>query len=377
VRRVFTLAREGYGVGRIAQKLNAEKVPVLGRTEFRGRALLWSVNVVYSVLTNRATIGEYQPHTGRGRDRKPVGEPVPDYYPAVVTADEYNAVRGILSGRATNGRGRRGKHVNLFAGLLKDARTGGSLTAKHYGNRSPVLIPVESRTTAGQPWASFGLKQFEESVRSELVEVQVKDIAPDGSAESRAESLTVQVTDLDALAEKWQAKMDNPNTVDAVAAKLDELAIRRRELVKELAEAQNEAARPLGEVWKQARDAGRALAEDDSGDARERYRAAVRRAVESIWVLVMPGGGVRVAAVQVWFKSGAHRDYLIGYRPARGVQAGEILKPRSFAQPEVGELDLRKPADAKVLEAVLSRLELPRTAGGEDAKAGRESKERQ
>jgi DNA invertase Pin-like site-specific DNA recombinase len=374
VRRVFALAREGYGVGRIAQKLNAENVPVLGRTEFRGRALLWSVNVVYSVLTNRATFGEYQPHTGRHRDRKPTGDPVPNYYPPVVTEDEYNAVRGILTGRATKGRGRRGKHINLFAGLLKDARTGGSLTSKHYGDRAPVLIPVESRTTAGQPWASFGLKQFEESVRSELEEVKVSDIAPgdDSGAAVRVESLAGQFEDLKTLAGKWRAKMDNPDIVDEVAAQLAKIETKRKAVAAELATAQQEAANPVSEVWGQARAAGRALAETADDDARERYRSAIRRAIESVWVLIAPcppNQSARIAAVQVWFKTGAHRDYLIGYIPGHGRVPSKLLKPRSFASAgQVGDLDFRKPDDAAEVEAWLTTVDVPKLVAAIEAK---------
>jgi DNA invertase Pin-like site-specific DNA recombinase len=360
VRRVFALAREGLGVGRIAQKLNAEKVPLLGRTEFRGRDLVWSVNVVYKLLTNRAVIGEYQPHVGsRGPERKPVGEPVKGYYPAVLTEEEFRSVGVLLRTRATNGRGRRGRHVNLYAGLLKDARTGGSLTAKHYGNRSPVLIPVSSRTTAGKPWASFGLKQFEESIRSELVEVQVKDVAPDGGADSEVERLAGELADLDALAATWRARMSNPNLVDEVAKWLDGYAVDRRELVAKLSAAQAESANPLSEAWGQARATGKALTTDDSDDARERYRAAVRRAVESIYVLVRPGGGNRLAAVQVFFRGGRVRSYILGNTPARGVRDGELLKPVSFAAAGIGDgIDLRDPTDVARVEKLLGSLDI-------------------
>jgi DNA invertase Pin-like site-specific DNA recombinase len=350
VRRIFTLARQGLGIGKIARTLNASKVPLLGRTHFRGRPLVWSVNVVYALLTNRATFGEYQPHVGsRGPERKPDGAPVPGYYPAVITEAEYHSVRNILAGRATR-RGRRGNHINLFSGMLKDARTGGSLTYKHVSTRSGVIIPVESRTTAGGPWVSFAAKPFEESIRSELAEVRVTDIAPRGSADEKVESLSGQLADLDALAAKWRAKMDNPNIVEAVAAKLDEIAVERKRLVAELSEAQVLVANPLSESWGAARAAGKALADDDSDEARERYRVAVRRAVDSIHVLFIPGRSIRVAAVQVWFKSGAHRDYLIGYRPARGRLPGETLPPESFASAGLPELDFRKAANVARLE---------------------------
>jgi hypothetical protein len=152
--------------------------------------------------------------------------------------------------------------------------------------------------------------------------------------------------------------MDNPNLVDAVAAKLEEIAVRRKAVAADLAKRQAEAANPVSESWGRARAAGKALADDDSDGARERYREAVRRAVDGIWVVVAPaaGGAPRVAAVQVWFKSGAHRDYLIGYRPARGRQKGETFKPASLIlDAKAGEMDFRKPADAALVARFLAR----------------------
>src|SRR5206468_10529 len=43
-------------------------------------------------------------------------------------AREGHAVGSVIKARSTVGRGRRGSHTNLFAGLLVDARDGGTLT---------------------------------------------------------------------------------------------------------------------------------------------------------------------------------------------------------------------------------------------------------
>lgn len=365
VRRIFRLAREGLGVHRIAVTLNADRVPVMGRTTFKGRAVQWNETVVHSVLKSRATFGEFQPHKGRGSDRQPVGEPVANYFPPVITRAEFDAVRGILSTRKKVGGGRRGRHVNLFAGLLKDARTGGSLTAQHTGNRSPTLIPVGAKQGSGDPWVSFLLKPFEDSLRAELAEVKVKDIADDGGAAERVEVLSGRLAEVESLAAKWRPKMDDPNLVEVVAAKLTELEAKRKALASELAEAQAEAAHPVSEAWGAARVAGKALGQDDTSEARERYRTAVRRVVEAVFVLIMPGQGkqgrapVRVAAAQVLFKTGAVRSYLIGYRPGRGSNGTVTLKPRSFAASGVGDgLDLRKPDHVKRLERQLAEADL-------------------
>ena len=59
-----------------------------------------------------------------------------------------------------NGVCRRGKHVNLFAGLLVDARDGGSYTYQHVGKRS-TLVPVGAKQGHATKWTSFTSSPFE------------------------------------------------------------------------------------------------------------------------------------------------------------------------------------------------------------------------
>jgi DNA invertase Pin-like site-specific DNA recombinase len=364
VRRVFALAREGQGVASIARTLNEEGVPVLGRTTFKGRPVVWTESVVYSLVTSRATTGQYQPCKVSGGKRKPVGEPVRNYYPKAIDQDEFEMVQALLKTRAKVGRGRRGRHVNLFAGLLKDARTGGSLTAKHLVKRSAVLIPVGARNGRGEAWASFPLAAFEEAVLSSLIEVKIEDAQPGEEGNGKVESLAGRLAELEGLLKKWRAKMDRPELVDVVADKLAELERERRTVAEKLAEAQQDAASPFAEAWGQFKTAGQALAADNSDAMRERCRAAIRRVVESVWVLIVPGRpgyGLRICAVQVWFKSGAHRDYLILSRPpkANGIarREGESWS-RSLADLAPGGLDLRQRDHAERLEKALNTIPL-------------------
>jgi DNA invertase Pin-like site-specific DNA recombinase len=366
VRRIFALAGSGLGVMSIAKTLNEEGVPVLGRTTFKGRPVVWSESIVYGILTSRATIGEYQPGKVSGGKRVRVGEPVRGYYPPIIDADEFDAVQALLKTRSKVGRGRRGRHVNLFAGLLRDARTGGSLTAKHLKSRSAALIPVGAKVGRGDPWASYPLVAFEKEVLASLVEVKLEDVQPgEEKGVSKIERLAGRLAELEGLVKKWRAKMDRPELVDVVADKLAELEQERRTVAEKLAEAQQNATAPFAEAWGQFRTAGEALSADNSDETRERCRAAIRRVVESVWVLIMPGRpgwGLRLCAVQVWFKSGAHRDYLILSRPpkANGIarQEGQAWS-RSLADvSKLGALDLRKKKDAVALESVLAEVDV-------------------
>lgn len=75
-----------------------------------------------------------------------------------------------------NGVCRRGKHVNLFAGLLVDARDGGSYTYQHVGKRS-TLVPVGAKQGHATKWASFTSSPFENAILRQLREVPATDIS--------------------------------------------------------------------------------------------------------------------------------------------------------------------------------------------------------
>lgn len=64
LRLIYRLAREGCGVYSDARRPSDDKVPTWGRSPS------WGESVVYSRLTSRAVLGEYQPTTGSGTGGK-------------------------------------------------------------------------------------------------------------------------------------------------------------------------------------------------------------------------------------------------------------------------------------------------------------------
>jgi hypothetical protein len=101
VRRVFALAIEGYGKSTIAKMLNAD-----GKQSFKGKT--WGASSVDKILSNRAVLGEYQPHSVQGSEdgaRKPVGDPIANYYPRIISDEEWSRARGAIDARLTGGGG--------------------------------------------------------------------------------------------------------------------------------------------------------------------------------------------------------------------------------------------------------------------------------
>ena len=123
VRRIFLLSKDGYGQRKIADKLTKEHVPT-----FSGRSKHWQVSYVSKILNNRAALGEYQPHKTAVQEdgsykRIPEGEPIPNYYPAIIGADLFHAAKVSRTERkqspdTSSGAGRKGpRYSNLFQGL--------------------------------------------------------------------------------------------------------------------------------------------------------------------------------------------------------------------------------------------------------------------
>jgi DNA invertase Pin-like site-specific DNA recombinase len=363
VRCMFGMARDGLGTQAIALKLNVDKVPTLGRKTFRGRPVKWSGANVWHILTSPAAIGKYVPYRKRG---EAAGSPIPNYFPAVVDEATYHAVRQAITARGRVGRGRRGKHINLFSGLLIDARDGGSLSYWKPGAHPTVLISVNAKEGKGIDWVSFPADLFDAAVLSQLSEITSADVEG-GAAAGKVDELRGKRDELDGLIALWTGKMDNPLLVDTVAAKLADLQLRRRKVVEELAEAEHEAATPLAEVWGDYLSLAALLKRDNSDDMRGKVRTVLRRCIESVTCLFVRRGTVRLAAVQVQFRgTDAHRDYLITARQKSG---GTAPRPaawdvRSFADacPGRGGLDLRDPKHATAVGAVLAKLDVSQLA---------------
>lgn len=117
VRRIFKLALEGHGATRIAKQFNSERIAPFGRSNG------WQISYIKKVLKNRAVLGEFQAHTKkRGEERKAVGDPIPDYYPQVVSDADFARVQAI---RPTVRQAASRGFVNLLSGLTECHECGG------------------------------------------------------------------------------------------------------------------------------------------------------------------------------------------------------------------------------------------------------------
>jgi DNA invertase Pin-like site-specific DNA recombinase len=387
VRRIFHLAANGYGGQAIVKQLTLEGVPPFGDREIvkhasgapemvvvRGKKRprykgvghygsgAWNRAYIGKILKDRRALGEWQPC---GKGRKPEGEPIPNYFPAVVTEEQFHAARAGAQDRKRR-RGRIGRHVNVFAGLLRHAKDGDTFFFGTAGGRRAMINTKGAEGSA--PYVSFPADIFEIAMRRFLLDIDPKEILKGVNGHNEVMVLQGEFGEVESAIAAIAADLDAHGESPTLYARLRAKEKRRAELVKLLREAQQKAANPLSDAWGQLQ----ALLGTEEGNEEERMRlrGILRRTVEEIQVLIVRRGVDRLVAVQVWFAGAErYRDFLIYYRPARG-NVTKKTPARWWARSLkdiAGGADLRNREDALAYEAELLERDLAELERGEGA----------
>lgn len=159
VQRIFRMAAEGMGKRTITQTLNAEGIKTWG-----GKS--WYDSHVWKLLFNPAVLGTFQP---RRRDPEtgkyvPDGEPVLNYFPAVITAQEWEAAKS----RPTMPRGPRFQKVgNLFSGLIYCGYTGYKMRYSCRAKNSYLRSDIERFDPEAKP-QTWPYAHFEAAILKHL-----------------------------------------------------------------------------------------------------------------------------------------------------------------------------------------------------------------
>lgn len=131
VKRIFEMAAEGSGKRIITKTLNAE-----GLKPF-GRGTLWHPSYISKILLGDTAIGVYRPHKyivspdSRKRLRVPDGDPIKDYYPAVITEELYYRAQAARTKGKQAGRPSISNR-NLLSGIALCGECGAVM---HFINR--------------------------------------------------------------------------------------------------------------------------------------------------------------------------------------------------------------------------------------------------
>jgi len=316
VRKIFKLCLDGYGLTAICKKLNADGTPTFGGGE------LWGRSSVAKVLNNRAVLGEYQPHTSvrfdddhkeyQSSKRVATGEPVKDHYPAIIDVKTFDQAALAMTKRkgSQSGAGAE-KVVNLFAGMIRDARDGSPVHVVDKGD-GYRLVSVASQVGSSN-LVSVPYIALEQAFISFADQMPLSMVMPKSSKKTNTqlEQLRKDIASLELNVEKIKEKTRG-NASDVLLSLLverdAELRAKRQELEvleRQQGSTQAIAAKSSKSILKHLSNASG----DELLTLRTKLRNELKFWIRQITILPLNLSGVRAAIVDVELQDKRHLQF--------------------------------------------------------------------
>lgn len=228
IRRIFDMALTGLGAGVISRQFHKEGLPPFGRSS------AWHPSYIQKVLNSEAVIGVFQPMRsdvrpdGR-RDKIPDGEPIDDYFPAVVATEDFLRARQMRMDRRI-GSGRKGKRfANLFTRLGVCGSCGVTMNYAGKGLGYDYLVCRNAKQGRdGCKYHSWRYRNTELFILTGLQEVQYEDLFPSLNAAARE---TIAQLDKELVLTQGaldKAKTDLDTTVGLLVDRPDSTALKTK-----------------------------------------------------------------------------------------------------------------------------------------------------
>jgi DNA invertase Pin-like site-specific DNA recombinase len=355
LKRIFKLSADGYGRARIVRTLTKEGVKT-----FSDKGDKWTRPYVNKLLTDRRVLGELQP---RREDGTPDGPVIPDYYPRVISEEEYLLARAGQEGRRGKGGSRKGprdrKYVNVFQSLLRHARDGESFYLHNRGTGAkPLLVLTSGAGMSGRTARTYTFPYpiLEEAVLSLLPEIDPRDVLPrEKDTPSKADVLRAQ---LEAVRRDIAGLEDDLRGGHSkrLSALLREKEAEEERVAGQLQDELSRTVKPVARAWQELPTLAK-LVKDGGDPARLKLRPVLRRVIEEAWLLTVARGGSRLAALQFFFHGGARREFLVLYSPA-GYNRPMRWRAWSLTDSPLPTFDLRDRGQAKALVEELAGYNL-------------------
>jgi hypothetical protein len=174
ITRIFSeAADQGMGADLIARRFNKEGIPTFGKS--RG----WHKSYVLKILSNRAVIGEFQPHTKHAGKRSPAGPPLSGYYLAIIDDDLFYRAQAAREIRRQAGSGRKGLGFpNLFSGLLRCGICDGPIHFINKGEKGGrIFVCDDARRGMIECWhRGWKYEALEKSFLTFIREVDIRNV---------------------------------------------------------------------------------------------------------------------------------------------------------------------------------------------------------
>jgi DNA invertase Pin-like site-specific DNA recombinase len=235
IKRIFTMTENGYGAMLIARRLNEEKVEAIGRDD------KWGISYIKKILKNRELLGYFQPHEKIDGKRIPVGLPINNYYPQIISFKQFENVQEIIRHRGTKTNGRAGVMINnLFTHLVK-CSCGQSMvyvnTGKSKKSGKHYLQCNKARLKAGCGCNKWNYQEFEDSFFKFISDFDL-NLLINNKNETEKEKLMLKRKKLICVIENINNRIDNIlnslKTIEIDSEIINTLSIQVKDLRKEI-----------------------------------------------------------------------------------------------------------------------------------------------
>ena len=299
VKRMYDLALNGSGYAYITKTLNNEKQPTF---DSRGRTSKgWYQSYIVRILKNPSVYGRLTPHT-RVKGKSVPQEPIENYYPQIITQEDFFAVQAAISSRRGKG-GEIGQQVNILTNILKCGKCGGSAIRLNKSGKQAsvdkyykwVAIVCDSgrrghTDCGGFPWK---LDELEQSVLEEIKELDISLILDNqandkslGIMNRNIQSLTTEIIENKKSIERLvDAVADGTNVSKALTDRINLLSKKEDDLIasKDILTQEYEVeSHRLSSMTNSQCEIQRLSAQLDDNEIRLKIQTEVRRLVKKI-----------------------------------------------------------------------------------------------
>lgn len=315
IKRIFEMKNSGIGVFTIVNTLNQESAWLppgrpsrknsLEKNQSMSKPRGWTESYIQKILRFRAVIGEFQPKI-RIKDSAgvsqttPEGDPIPDYYPRVISDELFYAVQDQLQENQGKG-GRNGSVSNLFGHIAQCGYCRSPMTFINKGlppKGGTYLVCDRARRGAGCARHPIRYPEFEDTILEFCQGLDARDVIPANEElvseiskmQTRLAGVRGKLGDLEAKADNF---MDSIGTTSdsrvrerlekSLSANLDEqevLAIEEKGLaqsIKQLSSVQEVTCEQLNDIKTAIKGEGSAI-------HRSRVRAKLRQLISIITI---------------------------------------------------------------------------------------------
>ena len=246
IRNIFDMAYQGMGFRSIMHKLAKD-----GVSTFRNNSE-WSKGGISYLLRNIAVYGSIQPYIMENKKRVPIGEPIENYYPAIIAKERFLAVQNKVAKRTMYGGGKIGDNVsNLFTGVCKCSACDGSIILTNKGRNE-----ISYLACSAYHWHHKCTKSVVNYIQ---VEMSMLDyITKDAKAiqyfslDDKGKQLHQKIDEKKALLDDLQKTVDKLTDLIEKADAPEPLLNRLRQRIVELEALKSEYNKLLGQQYEQS-----------------------------------------------------------------------------------------------------------------------------